>query len=96
MQSHLVDAVPVEVPHERLVARVSEDEGPLGGPEPGVAGAETVDHVEALLGRAVDGHGVAAVAVEVAGDWDVARVAEEEFDVCHAFGVGVAQVDIAV
>src|SRR5690606_28756933 len=52
--------------------------------------------VEALFGRPVDRDRVLAVAVEVAGNRDVARVAEIEGDVGHTLSVRVPQIHVPV
>src|SRR5690606_7926131 len=96
MQADRVHAVAVEIAHERFVTRVAELERVVGPPEPPVPGTEAIDDVEAGLRGAIDRDGVTAVAVEVACDGDVTRVAEIEGDIGHTLGVGVPQIDISV
>src|SRR5690606_14244463 len=96
MQTDGVDAVTVEVPHERLVARVAELERVVGRPQPLVGGSQLVDDVEALFGRPVDRDRVPAVPVEIAGNRDVPRVAEVEGDVGHTLSVRVPQIHVPV
>ncbi len=55
--------------------------------------AEVVHEVDHPGGRAIDADRVEAIAVPVSGDWDVARIAEGEVDVCDALCVGVPQVE---
>ena len=91
-----VDPVAVEVADERLVPYVAEEIGEIGGSEAPLVGAQLVDDVDPTLRWAVDRNAVTPVAVEVAGERYVRRVAEEESDVGHPLGVGVAQVDESV
>jgi hypothetical protein len=84
MEPDLVGPVVVEIADEGMVARVAEEVGEVRRAEPASIGTELVDDVDPPFGRAVDTNRVAAVAVEVAGQGDVARVAEEEPDIGDA------------
>ena len=96
MKAWRIDPVAVEVPDERLVARIAEHVRMVGSTEAAVVGPELVDDVERLVRRSIDRHRVASVGVEVTGDRHISGVPEEERDVRVALRVRVAQIHVPV
>ena len=84
MESDLVDPIVVEVTDEGFVAGVAKEVGTFSCTQDAAIGSKPIDQVDLSLAGSVDGNGVTTVAVEVAGQGDVARVAEEEPDVGDA------------
>ena len=83
--------ITVEVPDEGLIAGVPEDLGVVGSTKPATVGSEFIDDVERLVRGSIDGHGVTSVAVEVARNRNITRIAEEELDVRDALPGGKGQ-----
>jgi hypothetical protein len=84
IEPDLVGPVAVEVAHVGVVAGVAQEVTEVRRAEPAPVGTELIDDVDPAFGRAIDTNRVTAVAVEVAGQGDVARVAEEEPDIGDA------------
>ena len=78
METDGVDLVTVEITHERLVSRIAKVITELGGSQAVAIATEFVDDIDLTLRRAVYGDGVTSIPVEVAGQRDVAGVAEIE------------------